>query len=100
MRTSVSMLNDQVWLPSGPGVAVSAGTVAWASASSGKASRSASSRPGVMMRIMSVDSTPFQGSTQCGCKAGRIERVRLHKRDAVSENCRARIRSGVICAAG
>src|SRR5690606_5668064 len=70
MKTSVSILNDQVWLPSGPGVAVSAGTVACAAASPGRATSSTSNKAGIRgKRFMDV-SAPFQGPGQGGGEAG------------------------------
>src|SRR5690606_5278293 len=70
-RTSVSILKDQVWLPSGPGVAVKAGTAACASAKLGKASSTASIRPGKNRRFI-MSSAPLQCAGEGRGKARRV----------------------------
>src|SRR5690606_25811688 len=70
-KTNVSTLNDQVWLPSAPGVEVRAGKVACATDSSGKASRRASNRPEKNRRCISSLAT-LQRTRQGGGEAGVV----------------------------
>src|SRR5690606_16176811 len=70
-KTNVSTLNDQVWLPSAPGVEVRAGKVACATDSSGKASSRASNRPEKNRRFISSLAT-LQRTREGGGEAGII----------------------------